>query len=1319
MLRRNVALLLLSLGLATPAQALRLAYLCSDGLSGQTLEAYRALLKEHPELQGKLELRLATESAWAALKRDDLLKADVLVLDMMNQHLVERFKADFKVDLIPTVAARGKVLAVGSGLLPESAYAAQGALLDPEAKAYWSGQGFDNHLNLMKRALTLAGVAGLQTQPPKAHPDFGYYYPDHPRGRIFSTWAEFEAWHRQSGKLKANAPWIAVGFYSSSYYSGETEPIDGAVAGIERGGANALPVFGYPGAVAFERLLRDEQGRPRADAALAFLFRFADYEAQKALGRLGIPIINCISLYGRSESEWRASDQGLSLFEGTFQVAVPELAGLLAPTVVGSQERERDAQSGAMISRRKAIPERVERAVARALRLVALRRKANHDKRLALLFYNYPPGKAGVGASYLNVAESISNIVKRLAAEGYDVGGKTPSGEEVLAEIMKKARNVAGHAPGELRALVQEGGAILVGWKDYQRWLGSMDARFKAKAVKDWGEASKGGPMFLEQDGEKKLVIPVIQWGKLAVLPQPARGWGEDLSKLYHAQDLAPPHNYIGVYAWLRQGYKADALIHLGTHGTLEWLDGKSIGLEDADAPEALIADLPNVYIYNVDVVGEGLVARRRSAAALVDHMIPPLKQGGLYAKYSELSELISDQHLSQSKHEELSSALAEEVRIRALALGLDKDLGWDLSREGTLNDLRLHQLEDYLSTLKSQNIPYGLHRFGWVPDEGLRASTAQAVAEADESLSPSKREALKAEMDRRIQASGPRELDSLMLALRGGYLPGGNGNEPVRNPDAYPTGKNFYGVDPDKVPKKASYKLGVRLADQMLKEHFEKHGKYPEKVSFVIWGDETMRHEGVIEAQIFHLLGTRPVWNERGKVVDVELIPRRELGRPRVDIVIACAAEGMFNNVTLLMDKAVQLVKRLEEPDNAVRRHFLATRDELMRRGYTREQADKRAGVRIFDEPPGRYNLNTSRMTEASGTWDSDKVIADDYLRKMGHGYGNGFWGEPMEDVFREALKGTEKVVHSNSTALYGTLDNDDFFMYAGGLALAVRSLDGKSPEVLVTNVRDPRKPEMSSLDKFMGLEFRSRYVNPTWIQGMKKEGYAGAGEMRAFVEYLWGWQVTVPESVDAAKWQEVYEVYVEDKHAQDLPKFFEEKSPYAFQDMSGRLVESIRKGYWKPTQAVRDRLVREYTQSVAKHGVSCSDTVCANPKLAKAVGEWAQTAGVPVPVQQAFKRAIEKATGKSIEGQAQAMDRFVKQTAQSLQERSEQAAAGPGKTKQVVGYVMEQFEATKAATQKTMKRLDWEEWQLGLGGLLAGLAAAWALRRWRAKQV
>jgi cobaltochelatase CobN len=1318
-------LLLCLLAVPAAAKPVRLAYLYSDGNMAGTLRAFKALLAERPDLRGQVTLSLLSESVFDDVRPADLTSADVLVLDVMNQQMLDRFNVAHDIDLIAAVRAHGKVLAVGEGLMPKERYIEQGAVWDDRARAFWANMGYANQLALMQYALGMAGVAGMPEMTPQPSLDYGYYYPDGKTGQVFTRWEEFDAWRHDHGKARPGAPRVAVGFYKATYYSGETELLDAVVAEIERQGAEAIPYFGYPGAVATERLLLDPEGRARADVVLGFVFNFADFEASKRLAKVDIPVINLVSLYGRSEKEWRSASQGLTMFEGTFQVAVPELAGTVAPTIVGSQEKMKDAETGLTVVVRRPIASRITTAVQRGLRYATLRLKSNADKRLAVMFYNYPPGKANIGASYLNVAESLSNILRRLANDGYDLSGVDLSVDRILKDITERARNVAGYAPGELQALVAEGNAVHVSLPDYTRWLSGYAPGLRAKILKDWGAPEQSRLMASSGRAGAGFVIPTVQYGKVVLLPQPSRGWGEDADKLYHAKDLAPHHQYVAAYAWARNGFKADAVVHVGTHGTLEWLDGKDIGLSEEDAPDALIADLPDIYIYNVDVVGEGLVARRRGMATLVDHMVPPFKKGGLYAELAELSETINNFDVSAHKSPELAEAYAGKIREQVVKLGIAKDLGLDLSTPESLDDPTLHRIQDHILELKNQNIPYGLHAFGRTPEKALRDSTIEAIVEADRSLLPKNAVVLAADMEARIVESGPRELDNLARALGGGFVPTGGGGEPIRNPDSYPTGKNFYGIDPDKVPKPASWEMGVKLADQMLADHVKQHGRYPEKVSFVIWGDETMRHEGVLESQIFHLLGTRPVWDGRGKVVDVEVIPSAQLGRPRVDIVIASAAEGMFHNVTLLMDRAVQKVKAIDEAENFVRRHYLQTKAALIAKGYSEQDADKRAGVRIFDEAPGMFNLNTSTIAAASGTWDSDKGMADDYIRKLGHAYGNGFWGEPMEDVFRLALSGTEKVVHSSSTMLYGALDNDDMFMYMGGLANTIRNIDGKSPELVVTNTRNPSKPEMTSMDKFLGTELRSRYVNPTWIEGMKKEGYAGAGEMRAFVEYLWGWDATTPELVDDAMWKETFDVYVDDKHKLGMKDFFEKSSPYAYQDVTARMVETIRKGYWKADAATETRLIAEYVDSVNRHGASGAENTSGNARLSKFVMERGKAVGIPVPALEGFQHAMEQATGATVANAAAAAERFVSRNeaaapvaANPAAQPTEQAKAPErrGVPSQLEGFLMEANERSKLSGTPPTALVSTPEWAvLWVSMPLLAYLLAWRWRRRR----
>lgn len=1229
---------------APAGAAVRVGYIFSDNNIPGTLAAYRQLIEQRPDLRGRVQLQLLTESTFGEVPTDALTASDVLVYDVMNEQLMRRFNDERGVDLIAAVKAHGgTVLGVGEGLQAGEFYQQQGVIYEARTRAYWEHSGPQNQLALLQTALTRAGIVGFNPPDPQMSLDFGFYYPDAqtPGGRVFADWDSFQAWRAANGKLRPGAPRIAVGFFKASYYSNDMALMDALIAELERRGAEAVPVFGYPGAIAFRELL-GQGADVRADAGLGLFFQFNDAQSANVLEQVGIPVINLVSLYGRSEEEWRNSTNGLSAFEGTFNLASPELAGTIAPTVVGTKERLRDEFSGLTSVITSPIASRVEMAVSRALRYAELRRKPNAAKKIALIYYNYPPGKAGIGASYLNVAETLANVLQRMADDGYDIGRPPPSAAEVLADITTRARNIGSEAPGELADMIAAGGANRVSMPDYRRWLNDLEPSLRDKILKDWGNPEDSRLMVEGAGDMASLIVPGVQYGNILLMPQPSRAWGEDLDKLYHAKDLAPQHQYVAAYAWLRNGFAADAVVHVGTHGTLEWLDGRDAGLAEDDAPDALIADLPNPYIYNVDVVGEGLVARRRAMATLVDHMVPPFTEGGLTEDLAALSGLLNDHIQNEDKNPELAAIYGRQAREAAVKLGVAKDLGLDPDTAWT--DEQLHSVEDYLLELRGQIIPFGLHAFGRVPEPDAIDSTVRAIVSVDRSALPDARAVFGDDMRNRILASGPRELDGLMAALGGRFVPAGKGGEPVRNPDAYPTGANFYGIDPDKIPKPAAWEMGAKLAQQMLDDHHARHGRYPGKVSFVIWGDETMRHEGVLESQIFYLLGTKPVWNERGTVVDVEVIPRAELGRPRVDIVIASASEGLFANLTRLMDAAVQKVKALEEPDNQVRQNYLRIREALIAGGVPADDADKMAGVRIFDEPPGQFNLNTSGIVARSGSWDSEAGFANEYINKMGHGYGNGFWGQPMPDVFKLALSGVETVVHSNSTMLYGALDNDDMFMYMGGLASAIRSLDGETPDMLITDTRDPGKPAMRGVDEFIGREFRSRYVNPTWITGMQKEGYAGAGAMREFIEYLWGWDATATDVVDDAMWQETYETYVQDKHALGMKDYFESTSPFAYQDITARMIETIRKDHWQADEATRRTLVREYVESIARHGANCTDVSCGNARLLRYVMDEAQRTGVPADLVDQARGALERAMGRDIESAAGELEAFAR---------------------------------------------------------------------------
>jgi len=284
---------------------------------------------------------------------------------------------------------------------------------------------------------------------------------------------------------------------------------------------------------------------------------------------------------------------------------------------------------------------------------------------------------------------------------------------------------------------------------------------------------------------------------------------------------------------------------------------------------------------------------------------------------------------------------------------------------------------------------------------------------------------------------------------------------------------------------------------------------------------------------------------------------------------------------------------------------------------------------------------------------------------------------------------------------------------MYMGGLASAVRTIDGKTPELLIANTRDPSRPEMTSAEKFVGQEFRSRYVNPTWIQGMQKEGYAGAGEMRAFVEYLWGWDATATQVIDDGMWQQTFDVYVQDSLKQGMKNFFEKNSPFAFQDIVARMNETVRKGYWKADAATRARLASEYVDSIVRHGVNCTEVSCGNARLLEYVLEEARKAGVAPASIDAARKALEKAMGRDIASAARQLREFTKANdVRELAAARAGGATGAAAQPAVKGYVMEERKRSPTPSSEAGNTMQRVPVSLLFGAGLVALLFAW---RWR----
>jgi len=1289
------------------AESLKVTLLLGDTHSGTTVAAIKTIKKE---LAGRPALTIPDRNyddiSFYAYPTQDIRRQDLkhlresqlVIIRVGDRGLVEALQPA----LAEVIKKGGKVYSVGGGY--NSDHRKLGILVDEKISAYYRTRVVVNIKNMILYALNKDFALPLPYEAPVDLPAVGIY--EHVTGKVC---ADFEFFRKTRGQRPAapedeKKPWVGVLFYRASVESGQMKPINAVIENLERQGFNVLAVYGHPTEAPLRQLLLSPEA-PRIRLLVAIGAKMGQNAEVilPLLNKLNIPVINAVFLSTRSEEQWRQSTVGLDVLERGWQVSGPEMIGIIQPTVIAAKEKTVDKETGFEYREYLPIPERISSLTARVKAWINLQDKPNKDKKVALIYYNYPPGKHNIGAAYLNVLpQSLYEMANRMRAEGYLVDGLGFGREDMedvkgnlLRDVNAYARNIGNWAPGELNRMVAGGNTILIPLETYKGWFNSLPEGFRKSVLKSWGPVEQSKIMIWEsQRGEKFVVLPVLRYGNILFTPQPSRGWEQDENKLYHDVLMPPHHQYVAFYLWLKKKFRADAVVHVGTHGTHEWLPGKEIGFTAADPPEVLIGDLPNIYPYNVDNIAEGIQAKRRGMAVIIDHMTPPFDKAGLNRELKELVSLLNDYRLARDKSPALAVAKLESINTLVKKTGILKDLGIPSIADGDIENLN-----DYITSIAEKQTPFGLHTFGRSPEEKYRQSTAEAILAIEKGLSGEERTKRRADLEKRLLDSGPRELDSFMAALGGRYVPAGLGEDPIRNPDSLPTGKNFNSFDPSRVPQPATYDQGAKLAKELIEGYRRRHGAYPDKMTFNLWAEETTRNEGVMESQILYLLGVRPRWNERGSVTGVEIITRTELGRRRIDVNMVPSGlyRDVYSNLLILLDEGVSLAKNQQEEDNLLRANVLKTKKMLMDKGIAADKAERLAAVRIFTVPSGAYGTNLANVIPKSNTWEKENQVADVYFTRMSHLFGQGFWGAKEEQggedisrtVLKSALSGSKIAVHSRSSNLYETLDNNDFFQFLGGTALAIRSLDGKTPEVYVTNLVNPRLPKQETLERVMGREMRSRYLSPAWIKSMMKEGYGGARFIDKVVEHLWGWQVTVPEAVEAAKWNEMYETYVLDRNGINIKEMFRQaKNMHAYQALVARMLETVRKDYWQPDRQVMETLAKEYAQSVQEVGLACCDHTCNNLQLTSFTSDIMLSVPGLKDMASNFRKAladVKEPTREAVRKDLgnQETDKVRNPKPVSLDHASDREEKAPdGKGKNVAGYEMRETGGPAAAS-------------------------------------
>lgn len=1206
MCRSRLAALLLLLSFSLGAHAAtRLSLLLGDTATRQASAVARELTSSSPALADTdIAILSGTGDHKQLLAR--LAGSDVIVVQAVGRTVIDALRDE----LAAAIDRGARVYAYGASANRDDA--AMGIVVDTELERYFGAGGAANLRNGLLYLLARAGKP-VQAAPPQAVPDNGLY--DAGTGTWTTDYASFLRGYQNH---RPGRPWVGLVLYQSNVVAGITAHYDALIGALEARGFNVLPVFGYPPEEPVRHYFLDADGRSRVEAVVAASMKIGikPEVLGPLLEQLDVPVLNAVSLYVDSPAQWQASAVGMDMMERSWQLALPEMGGFIQPTVFAAKERIIDPASGAEYVEERPIPERVARLADRVARWIELRHKPNRDKRVLLHYFNFPAGRDGIGASYLNVVpESLWSVLQRLKEEGYDTSGMPSSPTALRDEVIRYGANLPAAESGEIDALARSGEAVLLPVDTYEKWFAKLPQAARDEVIGTWGSPRDNTLMaWSDADGRRHFVLPVRRYGNVLLAPQPVRGTTDDPEKAYHDVRLPPPHSYIAFYLWLHEAFGADAMFQFGAHGTHEWLPGREAGMGPEDAPDYLIRDLPNLYAFIMDNTGEGTIAMRRGMASMITHLTPPFDRAALNPELMALDEAIHDYMRAAQQSPLLAQQRGTAILATAMKLGVLADLGVDGPAAHDAAEL-IDTLHEYLEELAGRPTPFGLHSFGVAPEERYIESTAEAIAAQDASLDEAARRLRIGELKQLLRESASRELDALVAGLAGRYIPAGLGGDPLRTPAALPTGRNFHSFDPRRIPDRNSYALGSQLASELIEDYRRRHGEYPDKLGFTLWGVETMRHEGVQEAQIMSLMGVRPVYDAAGSVRGIVPIPRDELGRPRIDVTIIPSGlyRDMFSNVVALLDEAASVAQAQEEADNFLRRNSMRTRNVLEARGIAPELAARMAAVRLFSVPPGAYGTQIETLVDRSDTWEEESQVADVYFMRMSHLYGQGFWGAGEaagtgvaglgRELLENALAGTRMTVHARSSNVYQVLDGDDPYASFGGLSLAVRAVDGMTPEVMISNLADPSRARQETLERFMGRELRSRYLNPQWIEAMQQEGYAGAKFINQVVQNLWGWQVTVPEAVDAAKWQELYETYVQDRHDLGMEAFFRDANNLeALQALMERMLEAVRKGYWEADEAVVQELGERSTRLGRETGRPCTLADCSALGTARA---------------------------------------------------------------------------------------------------------------------
>ncbi len=911
-----------------------------------------------------------------------------------------------------------------------------------------------------------------------------------------------------------------------------------------------------------------------------------------AMGRLGNDTlihwmqdenIALFSPYPLSQTHEEWMDKAVPMASGSknARIVIPEIDGATAPYCIATQNANPE---GYFVYT--AEVERCEMLVEHICRSMSLRTKTNNEKRIAIGYFKRP-GKDALLASGMEVIPSMYHLLKRLQQEGYRVDG-LPGSLDAFAKAIKTEGLVLGsYAQGAQQEYMSKGHPLWIGKSQYEQWAKEVLTKEKyQEVVSRYGDAP--GELLARGDS---IAVACVRYGNVLLFPQPRPALGDDDFKIVHGADVAPPHSYLAPYLYVQKGFQADALIHFGTHGNLEFTPGRDAGMRQQDWSLQLIGPIPHFYYYTTSNIGEAIIAKRRSHAVLLTYLTPPYAESGMRQKYNALH---SDVHRAMT----MGTASANtSLKQRIVHEGLHRTLGIDSTLNKALTHDELERIDSHLEELMNEKMQGAYYTLGQPYTEEQLNQTARAMND-DSSQWP--------RIKQLLTASTQAEIDNMIRALNGGTVAPAPGGDPILNDNVLPTGRNMFSINPDNTPDPLAWEDGKRLAEQTIARYRKEHGEYPRKVSYTFWAGEFIATGGATIAQALWMLGVEPERDSQGRIGALRLVPVADLGRPRINVMVQISGQlrDIADSRLKLITEAVQLASAEKHDSNFVREGTLAQEKELINQGIPPQRARELSTLRIFGPVNNGYSTGMMDYIERSGAWDDKSQLVDGYLNNMCAAYGDeAHWGMPQRELFVAALQGTDVSVQPRQSNTWGPVSLDHVYEFTGGLSMTVKALTGKEPDALMADYRNAKNRRIQGVKEAIDVEVRTTLLNPNFIRERMKGDEGTAQMFGETFRNVFGWSVTKASVLDKNLYDDLYRMYIADEQHLGVREFFVQKNPAAYQTMTATMLESARKGYWKPAGAQLKAVAALHAELTAVSGPACTDFVCNNAQLQRFV--------------------------------------------------------------------------------------------------------------------